>query len=196
MTKIIWDSTGSRFYETGLDRGILYDKNNNVIPWNGLTSITEKESNVTETISFIDGYRYLNKISTNNYSSVLSAYTYPKEFEEYIGTSEYGELYKKPKYFNLSYRTKIGNDISGIDHGYKIHIIYNAIAVQTSNAYISYGSQITPVQFFWNIETLPIELPNLIPSSHIIIDSTKVNAQSLSKIEELLYGTEFEDPKF
>lgn len=193
MTKITWDSTGSRFYETGISKAIFFTNDGIAISWNGLTSVTDTNKS-TETISFIDGYRYLNKISLDSYTGTINAFTYPEEFSEYIGDTSYGEVYNSPKYFNLCYQTKIGNDISGIDLGYKIHIIYNAIATQATNEYNSYGSTITPTEFSWNIDTIPVEIPDLKPSSHIIIDSTKTNSETLSIIEEMLYGTDLVDP--
>lgn len=195
MTKLIWDSTGIRFYETGVSKAIFFNENGEATPWNGLTSVTENNSKLSETISFVDGYRYLNKITLDSYSGTISAFTYPDEMLEYIGYSVYGETHQKPKYFNLSYQTKIGNDISGIDHGYKIHIIYNAIATETTNEYTSYGSSITPTEFSWNIHTIPVSIPDLKPSSHIIIDSTKTNIETLTIIENILYGTELEDSR-
>lgn len=195
MTKLVWDSTGSRFYETGISKAVFFNSSGFGVPWNGLTSVTETNSEFNETISFIDGYRYMNKISLNSYSGTITAFTYPSEFSEYIGYLEFGETYQKPKYFNLSYQTNKGNDINGIDLGYKIHFIYNALAVQTTNEFISYGSSVTPTEFSWNIETLPVEIPDLKPSSHIIIDSTKTKTEVLSSIEDILYGNETTDPR-
>lgn len=192
MSKINWDSTGSRFYETGVDHGVLY-VNGFAVPWNGITSITETYKS-TEGISFLDGYRYMNTISLNQFNATLNAFTYPEEFEECLGRVN-DLMLSKPKQFNLSYRTKIANDISGVDLGYKIHLIYNAIALEAKNDFVSYGSQITPTEFSWNIATLPVETP-LSPTSHIILDSTKINPTVFSQIEELLYGTDYTDPYF
>ena len=195
MTKLTWDSTGSRFYEAGVSKAIFFNENGVAIPWNGLTSVTENNSKSSESISFVDGYRYLNKVTLDSYSGTINAFTYPDEISEYIGYTNYGETHQKPKYFNLSYQTKIGNDISGIDHGYKIHIIYNAIAIESTNEYVSYGSSITPTEFSWNIHTIPVSIPDMKPSSHIIIDSTRTNSETMSIIENILYGNELEDAR-
>lgn len=195
MTKLTWDSTGSRFYETGVSKAIFFDANGVAVPWNGLTSVTENNSSMSETVSFIDGYRYLNKVTLDSYSGTINAFTYPDEFSNYVGYSEYGETHQKPKLFNLAYQTRIGNDISGIDHGYKIHIIYNALAIETTNEYVSYGSSITPTEFSWNINTIPVNIQDLRPSSHIIIDSTKTNSETLTVIEDILYGNDFENSR-
>jgi hypothetical protein len=196
MSKINWDSTGSRFYETGVDRGVLYDSNGLATPWNGLTSLVENTSSMTETVNFIDGYRYMNKISLDTYSATLSAFTYPDVFSEYVGESYFGDRFSKPRYFNLSYRTMVGNDINGIDNGYKLHLVYNAIAKPSTSDYISYGSQVTPTVFSWDIETNPVDIQGLKPSSHIILDSNKVNQSTLLLIEDILYGTDSEDARF
>lgn len=195
MTKLTWDSTGSRFYETGVSKAIFFDANGVAVPWNGLTSVTENNSSMSETVSFVDGYRYLNKVTLDSYSGTINAFTYPDEFASYVGYSEYGETHQKPKLFNLSYQTRIGNDISGIDHGYKIHIIYNAIAIETTNEYVSYGSSITPTEFSWNINTVPVNIQDLRPSSHIIIDSTKTNSETMAIIEDILYGNDVENSR-
>jgi hypothetical protein len=190
MAQLTWDSTGSRFYETGISKAVFFDELGVATPWNGLTSVTEDNSALSETVSFVDGYRYMNKVVFDSYSGVITAFTYPDEFEEYIG-----EAGQKPKYFNLSYQTKIGNDLSGIDYGYKIHIIYNALAIETTKEFVSFGSSITPTEFSWNIKTLPVTIPDLKPSSHIIIDSSKTNAETLSIIENLIYGTDYDNAR-
>jgi hypothetical protein len=195
MSKLVWDSTGSRFYETGISKAVFFDSTGAAVPWNGLTSVTETNTETNETVNFIDGYRYMNKISSNSYSGTITAFTYPSEFAEYIGYLEFGETYQKPKYFNLSYQTTKGNDVNGNDLGYKIHFVYNALAVQTTNEFISYGSSVTPTEFSWDIDTLPINIPNLKPSSHVIIDSTKSNPETITAIEEILYGNETTDAR-
>lgn len=196
MTKLIWDSIGTRFYEVGVDKGVIYDNAGNSTVWNGLTNVKEENEDVVETISFIDGVRYLNNVTSSNFKATVSAVTYPDILNEYTGDL-YEELANQEiKPFNFTYRTMIGNDISNTDYGYKIHLVYNAKAVTQSTTYTSYGSSITPTDFSWSVSCVPVVLDNLKPSSHFIIDSTKVQENILTIVENKLYGTDVSEPVF
>lgn len=197
MTQLTWNDTGARYFEAGVDRGVLYTFDGTGVAWNGLTAVTESPSGGEPTPYYLDGVKYLNVAASKEFGGTIEAFTYPEEFSEYDGwvILDNGlaadEQQRKP--FGLSYRTRLGNDISGTDHGYKIHIIYNALAAPTESAYSTLSDDLDPISFSWSITTKPgraISSSNLSPLSHVVIDSTKTNPTQLRFIEEVLYGTE------
>lgn len=191
-TTIVWDEVGSRTYETGLDRGVIYPDNGVGVPWNGLTSVTEKLDGSDVSALYFDGVKYAEEVVPGEYSATITAYTYPDELVDFEGNSEIGyglfATGQTPKRFGLSYRTKIGNDADGDDAGYKIHVVYNVLAVPTSRGYSTLDSSTTPIEFEWDITAIPSEIPGYRPTAHLIFDSRKVEATLLQDLEATLYG--------
>jgi hypothetical protein len=200
MAEIIWDESGQRFFETGIDRGVFYNSEGMGHAWNGLTSVTESPSGGESTPYYIDGIKYLNVASRKEFQGTIEAYTYPNAFAEYDGYVHVGHglvVDEQPRMpFGLSYRTRIGNDLSGSEHAYKIHLIYNVLTEPSENEFTSIGDEIEPVNFSWAFSTTPIRPPSglLRPISHVVIDSMKTNPTQLMFIEQYLYGTTSRPP--
>lgn len=197
MTQLAWDQVGERRFETGVDRGVLYLPDGGGIAWSGLTGVDENSED-TSTPFYLDGIKYLNAESIGDFKAVLKALTYPDEFEPFIGIGSFGDglmIGEQPtKRFGLSYRTRIGDDLSGIDAGYKIHILYNVSATPSVNNYQSLGAQIAPLEFSWALSTSPMIVSGHRPTAHIVIDSTKLDLDILGGLESILYGTDSTDP--
>lgn len=204
MTKLVWDQTGERLYETGTRNGVLFVKKNdgtydNGVAWNGLTSISESPSGAEETKLYADDIKYLSLRSAEEFSATIEAYTYPDEWAECDGSAEIGDgVYvgqQVRRAFSFSYRTILGNDAAGDNFGYKLHIIYNAMAAPSQKSYSSINDSPDAVTFSWEINTTPISFgEDLRPSSTLVIDSTKINPTILTSIENKLYGTENSEP--
>lgn len=198
MTKIIWDTVGEKYYETGVDRGVLYTDETGV-PWNGLISVSENPTGTDLVSYYVDGLKVLDVISAEQFNATIEAYTYPQEFEVFDGYAELGQgLYVSSQdrgTFGLSYRTKLGNDVDGIDHGYKIHIVYNAKATPTSRDNSSLSDSPDAMTFSWDLSTKPVYVPGSKHSAHIIIDSTKTDPIILEEIENVLYGQFDQNPR-
>ena len=196
MSKIVWDKTGERLYETGVDRGVLYVQSNGTYPkgvaWNGLTAVTESPSGAEATPLYADNIKYLNLMSAEEFGCTIEAYTYPEEFAECDGSAELaagvtiGQQARKP--FGLSYRTKIGNDAAGNEFGYKLHLIYGGLAAPSEKAYASINDSPEAITFSWEVSTTPVSVDGHSPTASITIDSTKVEPTKLSALEEILYG--------
>jgi hypothetical protein len=203
MTQLTWDSIGSRFYEAGIDRGVLYlpDGNGNYTngyAWNGLTKITEKPTGASANPQWADNIKYLNLISTEQFEADIEAFTYPDAFAACDGTSqpEPGvSIGQQPrKLFGLAYRTKVGNDVDGSNHGYKIHVVYNAFATPSQKVYETINDSPKAMAFAWSVTTTPISVPGYQPTATIVIDSTKVSSTALATLEQFLYGTAGTNP--
>lgn len=198
MTALSWDEIGERFYQEGIDRGVLYLQDGQAAPWNGLIGL--EDSSEFEVQSFyLDGAKYLETITPGDFVGKLRAYTYPDEFDLVNGLVAAGEGFRvyeqPPKSFNLSYRSKLGNDVDGSDLGYKIHILYNLIAKPESHSFDTADeSGIHPVEFNWTLTGTPAKLHNIRPAVHITIDSTKTDPIILQMIEDQLYGNDLSDP--
>ena len=204
MAKLEWDKVGERFYETGVDRGVLYPQSDSGsgydkgVAWNGLTSVTESPSGAEATPQYADNIKYLNLISAEEFGATIEAYTYPEEFGRCDGTAELqpgvtiGQQNRKP--FALSYRTFKGNDTKNTEHGYKIHIIYGATAAPSEKAFATVNDSPEAITFSWELTTNPVAVPGHKPTACITIDSTKVDASKLAQLEAKLYGTESEEP--
>jgi hypothetical protein len=198
MAVLEWDTVGERIFQTGVDRGVLYLQDGTVAPWNGLTSV-EESSNGELKSYYLDGVKYLENLTPRDFVGHLKAFTYPDEFDSVNGivTIVAGfEAYEQPsKSFNLSYRTKIGNDIDGVDHGYKIHILYNLLAQPDSYGFsTSDDSGAKPIEFGWTLTGTPPSVQSIRPTVHIVIDSTKTAPDIISIIENKLYGTATTSP--
>lgn len=191
MPRINWDAVGSRLYETGLDRGVLYLNGQAGVPWNGLTSVAENSPGGTSKSFYVDGEKYLNISSREEFEATLSAYTYPEEFEVCDGSISIrpGLLITKQRRtsFGLSYRTMIGNDQSNV-HGYKLHLIYNLLSSPSNRAFKTSTNTAQIDDFSWTLTSLPPIQSGYQRSSHLIIDSTEIDPTLLSDIETILYG--------
>jgi hypothetical protein len=201
MTALVWDQVGERRYETGIDRGVIYLPDDNVVAWNGLTSITEnKEREVSS--YYIDGIKYLDHHVPGSFSARLQAFTYPDELDELLGTPAFAPGVfihdQRVSMFNLSYRTLIGNDLDSIDHGYKLHILYNITATPGSASFDSIGATLDPKPFEWTLSGTPATMFGIRPTSHISLDSRTIDSVLLVELEELIYGKapeEIPDPE-
>ena len=201
MTKLNWDVQGERYYETGVSKGVLYTfkegKYSKGVAWNGLTAVTESPSGAEPTPLYADNIKYLNLLSNEEFAATVEAYTYPDEFAECDGSAELatgvsvGQQKRSP--FGMSYVTKLGNDTDGQDYGYKIHLIYGALAKPSQKNYPTINDNPEAITFSWELSTTPVAVPNLKPTACITIDSTKVGSDKLKKIEDKLYGTESEE---
>lgn len=204
MSRLVWDATGARLYETGVKMGVLYpisstgtyDKG---VSWNGLTAVTEKPSGAEATDLYADDTKYLSLLSTETFGATIEAYTYPDEFGECDGTAEVAPGImigqQARKVFGLCYRTAIGNDVDGNDHGYKLHLIWGAKATPSEKAYASINDSPEAITFSWEINTTPITVEGYKPTASMTIDSTKVDKQKLASFEKLLYGSESSEAK-
>lgn len=204
MTKLAWDATGERQYETGTKKGVLYVMNESGVydkgvAWNGLTAVTESPSGAEATALYADDIKYLNLISAEDFAATIEAYMSPKEFDECDGEKEIAPGItigqQKRKTFGFSYQTIIGNDTDLNDHGYKIHLIYGAMASPSERAYTSVNDSPEAMTLSWEITTTPVNVKGAKPTAHLEIDSTKVTADKLKSLEDVLYGTESEEPR-
>ena len=199
MTKLVWDQSGDRLFETGVSNGVLYVRNSAGgyplgVPWNGLTAVTESPSGAEATPLYADNIKYLSLMSNEEFGATIEAYTYPDEFAECDGSAELGTGVmigqQTRKYFGLAYKTVIGNDTEGNAHGYKIHLIYGAQAAPSEKAYATINDSPEAITFSWELTTTPIEVTGFKPTASLVIDSTKIAAASLASIEALLFGTQ------
>lgn len=197
MTKLIWDQVGERRYETGIDRGVLYLREGGAVPWNGLTAITENRNREVKSY-YIDGIKYLDHPVPGSYSAKLSAFTYPDEFSPLIGDANFapGVILHDQRFsmFHLSYRTGIGNDLQGLEHGYRVHVLYNLIASPGDPTFDSLSDTVQPKPFEWNLTGTPGPMYGARPTNHVSFDSRELDPIKLTILEELLYGTELTDP--
>ena len=203
MTALVWDQTGERLYETGVEKGVLYIPTAGVYnsgeAWNGLVTVTESPSGAEPTPLYADNIKYLNLISVEELGGTIEAYTYPDSFAQCDGTEtpqpgvSVGQQTRHA--FGLSYRTKLGNDEVSTDYGYKLHLIYNALAAPSEKAYSSINDNPDAITFSWTFTTAPLAVIGLKPTALITIDSTKVDSDSLDSLEEALYGTVSTDPR-
>lgn len=196
MSKLKWDQTGERFYETGVKNGVLYIPTGGVyskgVAWNGLTAVTESPSGAEATPLYADDIKYLNLISTEEFGATIEAYTYPDEFAECDGSAEVATgvyIGQQPrKTFGLCYKTTLGNDENGNSYGYKLHLIYGAKAAPTEKAYATINDSPEAITFSWELTTTPVPVKNAKPTASITIDSTKVDPGKLASLEDILYG--------
>lgn len=195
--KLQWDKVGERRFETGVDRGVLYIDDEGYA-WSGLLAVKESNNGGELKSHYVDGVRFANRLSLNEYEATIDAFTYPEAFGVCDGTKSLGNgLFvsnQRRKQFGFSYRTRIGNDLQGLDYGYKLHVVYNALAQPTDREYQSVSDSVEPFVFSWKIVTKPPVL-NFVPTAHFIIDSRTTPDAILSEIESILYGTEMALPR-
>lgn len=198
MAAITWDATGERLFETGVDHGVLYPISSsgtydNGVAWNGLSAITESPSGAEATAVWADNIKYVNLLSAEEFGATVEAYTYPDEFAICDGSAELvdGVIVGQQarKVFGLCYRTKIGNDVDGNDHGYKLHIIYGAQASPSEKAYNTINDSPEAISFSWELTTTPVNVTGMNATSYLVIDSTKCDAEKLTALEKILYGS-------
>ena len=204
MPKLVWDKTGEKMFETGVDHGVLYPydtaqkKYGNGVAWNGLTAVNESPSGAEATPLYADNIKYLNLMSAEEFGASIEAYTYPDEFAKCNGEAELtagvtvGQ--QKRSMFGLAYRTKVGNDVD-TELGYKLHLIYGALAAPSEKAYSTINDSPEAITFSWEVSTTPVEVAGLKPTASLIIDSTKVDAAKLKLLEDALFGTEAVEAK-
>ena len=199
MAKLVWDATGERKYETGVRNGVLYVMGEGGtypkgVAWSGLTAVTESPSGAEATALYADDTKYLNLISAEEFGATIEAYMYPDEFAECDGSATLAAgvtIGQQPrKTFGMSYRTVYGNDVDNESYGYKLHLIYGAVAAPSEKAYATINDSPEAITFSWEIKTTPVNVTGHKPTALLTIDSTKVDAAKLKKIEDILYGTE------
>ena len=197
MSKIKWDETGKRYYETGVDHGVLYPIGSNGkydkgVAWNGLISVTEAPSGAEPNNLYADNIKYLVLVGAEDFGYTNEAYTYPDEWAACDGSAEpvpgmsIGQQARK--IFGLVHRTKLGNDTDGQDHGYKLHLLYGGLASPSERGYQTVNDSPEAITFSWEVTTTPVDVPGFKPTACVIIDSTKVDREKLAALEEILYG--------
>ena len=200
MVALAWHETGDKQYELGVDKGVFYPLNattsayDKAYAWNGLISVTESPSGAEVTKNYADNDVYMSLMSAEEFAATVEAYNYPDEFALVDGTAEpvpglyVGQQPRKP--FGLSYRTKVGNDSKGMDAGYKIHLIYNAMAAPSEKAYSTVNDSPEATTFSWELSTTPINAGDVLKSTaQLTLNSLKVPAAKLKALEDILYGT-------
>jgi hypothetical protein len=196
MAELVWDETGQRYYETAVSKGVFYDVNGVGTSWNGLTSLEESVSSSVQPVHF-DGLKINDVVTVGDFAAVLRAFTYPEEFLPYEGILEDQEGFfvtdQPGNRFGLSYQTKIGNDVEGLEFGYKIHILYNLTALPSQKTYQTLSDSTNPMEFEWSLTGIPEAIENFRPTVHIIFDSTKMDKWLLEDLEGIIYGDEDSD---
>ena len=204
MSKIVWDQTGERLYETGVKRGVLYVQDSGGtypkgVAWNGLTAVTESPSGAEATPLYADDIKYLNLISTEELGGTIEAYTYPDEFAECDGSASIATgvyIGQQPrKTFGMCYTTTVGNDVDSNAHGYKLHLIYGALASPSEKAYATINDSPEAITFSWEFSTTPVNVNGFKPTANIVIDSTKATPEKMAALEKILYGDTDVEPR-
>lgn len=197
MAALTWDDVGEKVYETGVDHGVLYLADdagvyNEGVAWNGLTTVTESPSGAAASAQYADNIKYLNLISAEEFGGTIEAFTYPDEFAACDGTAlpspgvAVGQQARKG--FGLCYRSKVGNDVDGMDHGYKLHLVYGALAAPSDKAYATVNDSPEAIAFSWDFTTTPVPVTDYQPTALLVIDSTTADPAALASLEALLYG--------
>ncbi len=196
MARIAWDKATDRFYDAGLDRGVLYPKTKSAVPWNGLTSVGENGSEPAMAY-YIDGRPYLYQPKPKEFEATVSAITYPDELSDLMGLVEVADgMYLDSQIgssFDMSYRTLVGNAIDGETHGYKIHLVYNAVATPQEIDYRTLSDSTAPSEFQFLVQALPVPIPGFRDTAHIVIDTRHMEPDNIRQIESLLYGSDTDD---
>ena len=199
MSKLVWDQTGERIYETGVSKGVLYPMNSNGaypagVAWNGLTSISESPEGADIEDIYADNIKYLSLQAAETFGATIEAYTYPDEFALCDGSVEVATgvmIGQQPrKTFGLCYRTEIGNDVQNEAYGYKLHLIYGCKAQPSEKSYETINDSPEAIQFSWEVKTTPVNVTGQKATSCLVIDSTKVDSEKLTALENVLYGTD------
>lgn len=204
MSRLVWDQVGEKYYETGVKQGVLYPQAAGGtypkgVAWNGLTAVTESPSGAEPSPLYADDIKYLNLMSTEEFGASIEAYTYPEEFAECDGSAAIATgVYigqQARKAFGLCYRTVLGNDTENNEYGYKLHLIYGALAAPSEKAYASINDSPEAITFSWELTTTPVAVTGFKPTACVTIDSTKVDATKLAELEDILYGSASEEAR-
>lgn len=206
MSKLVWDETGKRFYETGVKQGVLYPQATGGtypkgVAWNGLTSVSESPEGAEPEPLYADDIKYLNLMSVEEFKATIEAYTYPDEFAECDGSASIAEGVtvgqQKRKPFGLCYRTTLGNDVDGNSHGYKLHLVYGALAAPSEKNFETINDSPEAATFSWELSTTPVAISKdgFQPTASITIDSTKADKTKLKALEDILYGATETEPR-
>ena len=202
MSKLVWDNTGERLYETGVSKGVLYIPTDGVyskgVAWNGLTAVTESPSGAEATALYADDIKYLNLMSNEEFGCTIEAYMYPDEFAECDGSASLSQgVYigqQARKTFGFCYRTVLGNDVDSNDHGYKLHLVYGCLAAPSEKSYATINDSPEAITFSWEVTTTPVNVAGHKPTACITIDSTKAEPTKLAALEAKLYGDTSSEP--
>lgn len=198
FSPLVWDQTGEKFYETGVKNGVLYVQHTDGtypkgVAWNGLTAVTESPSGAEKTALYADDTKYLNMMSAEEFGATIEAYTYPDEFAQCDGSAEIAEGVtigqQARKTFGMAYKTTLGNDVSNNDYGYKLHIIYGALASPSEKGYSTINDSPEAITFSWEVTTTPVNVTGKKPTASLVIDSTKANPEKLAALEKILFGS-------
>lgn len=204
MSKLKWDQIGERLYETGVDKVVLFPMESTGqygtgVAWNGISAVNESPSVAEPTALYANNGKYLNLISNEDFAATIEAFTYPDEFEECDGSKEIAPGVvigqQKRKVFGLAYRTLLGNDVDGNDHGYKLHLVYGCLAAPSENNHSTVNDSPEAGTMSWSVSTTPVEVADAKPTATVTIDSTKADKTKLKKLEDMLYGTEQAESK-
>lgn len=210
MSKLVWDKVGERFYETGVDHGVLYPiqtsgQYTKGVAWNGLSAVSESPSGAEASPIYADNIKYLNLMSAEDFGGTIEAYTAPDEFAECDGSVEVAPGVfagqQSRKIFGLSYRTILGNDIDSNDHGYKLHLVYGCLASVSEKGYQTVNDSPEPITLSWEFSTTPVEITKTIegkklkPTAILTLDSTKIDSEKMEELEKILYGSEETEPR-
>ena len=204
MPKLKWDQTGERLYETGIDKVVLFPMESTGqygqgVAWNGITAVNESPSGAEATPLYANNGKYLNLISNEDFAATIEAFMYPDEFEECDGSKEIAPGVvigqQKRKVFGLAYRTLLGNDVDGNDHGYKLHLVYGCLAAPSEHNHSSVNDNPEAGTMSWSVSTTPVEVADAKPTATVTIDSTKADKAKLKKLEDRLYGTDQAESK-
>lgn len=204
MSKLKWDQIGERLYETGVDKVVLFPMESTGqyetgVAWNGISAVNESPSGAEPTALYANNGKYLNLISNEDFAATIEAFTYPDEFEECDGSKEIAPGVvigqQKRKVFGLAYRTLLGNDVDGNDHGYKLHLVYGCLAAPSENNHSTVNDSPEACTMSWSVSTTPVEVADAKPTATVTIDSTKADKAKLKKLEDMLYGTEQAESK-
>lgn len=199
MSRLVWDRPQDKVFESGIDRGVLYPSMQRGRAWNGIISVNERITGTEPRPVYLDGVKVLNRVVPGEYEATIEAYTYPEQFFEFndgygaIGDGLFADEQDRTP-FGLSYRTMVGNSAVGYNDHYRIHLIYNAVAVPSNRMYSTITDNPETMTFGWDITTTPVHMPKLRPASHLIIDSKKTRPDILETLENLLYGTDDNNP--
>lgn len=199
MARLVWNEPKDRHFETGIDRGVLYVDGEPAVPWTGLKSVVERPSGGDPRPYYIDGVKYLNLATLEEFAGTIEALYSPPEFDICDGAAVVAQGVRAHQQlrraFGLSFRSRLGNGVEGPDFGYKIHIIYNALASPTTRSYLSNGNTDNPLTLSWDISSRNIAFPETFPAAHVVIDTAKASIWGVAQIEEILYGSEEESPR-
>lgn len=203
MSRLVWDEIGKKFYEAGVEKCVLYlledGQYKNGVAWNGITNVSENPSGGEPQPQYADNIKYINIMSREEFAATIEAFTYPDEFGVCDGSVEVatgitiGQQTRRP--FGISYQTKIGNDVDQEEHGYKIHLIYNALAKPSQKQYQTINENPEANNFSWELSTTPISVKGHKPTASLVINSTKTDPEKLKELEDIIYGSDTLEPR-